>query len=365
MTMHSPTSYQGVINNAYKAIRAGNRNEAIRWTNLAVAQNPKEEDPWLLMAYLASPQKSINYLKHVLKLNPGSQRAIKGMQWAQNRLNQRNSEKEKFPQPELLEITKKMALKPVKKQTKQKRNKKKKNSGFMQMTPLEKRIIGGFFAFCSIMFISLMVWLTSPDIVKGGSLASFKSSEPALNLVALTTPTKTATPIKTPTNTPTITPTSTPTNTPTNTSTPTPTHTNTPTTIPTRAPTNTPRTKPPHASDQKWVEIDLSEQTLTAYKGFSPIKSFVISSGTRYTPTVVGEFFVYVMYKSSTMSGPGYYLTNVPNTLYFFEGYSIHGTYWHNNFGTPMSHGCVNMSIEDSAWIYDFGYLGMPISVKY
>ena len=65
------------------------------------------------------------------------------------------------------------------------------------------------------------------------------------------------------------------------------------------------------------------------------------------------------------MSGPGYNLPGVPNILYFFEGYSIHGTYWHNNFGTPMSHGCVNMTIDDSAWVYDFGGVGTVVYVKY
>lgn len=49
------------------------------------------------------------------------------------------------------------------------------------------------------------------------------------------------------------------------------------------------------------------------------------------------------------MTGPGYDLPNVPYTMYFYQGYGLHGTYWHNNFGTPMSHGCVNMPTPERA----------------
>jgi lipoprotein-anchoring transpeptidase ErfK/SrfK len=51
--------------------------------------------------------------------------------------------------------------------------------------------------------------------------------------------------------------------------------------------------------------------------------------------------------------------------MYFYDGYGIHGTYWHNNFGTPMSHGCVNLTIEDSAWMFDFASVGTVVFVHY
>jgi lipoprotein-anchoring transpeptidase ErfK/SrfK len=53
------------------------------------------------------------------------------------------------------------------------------------------------------------------------------------------------------------------------------------------------------------------------------------------------------------MSGPGYYLPDVPYVMYFYESYGLHGTYWHNNFGTPMSHGCINFTIDDAGWLYN------------
>jgi lipoprotein-anchoring transpeptidase ErfK/SrfK len=65
------------------------------------------------------------------------------------------------------------------------------------------------------------------------------------------------------------------------------------------------------------------------------------------------------------MAGPGYYLSDVPNVMYFYKGYGLHGTYWHNNFGTPMSHGCVNFTIPDSSWVFNFASVGTVVNVHY
>jgi lipoprotein-anchoring transpeptidase ErfK/SrfK len=65
------------------------------------------------------------------------------------------------------------------------------------------------------------------------------------------------------------------------------------------------------------------------------------------------------------MAGPGYYLPDVPYTMYFYEGYGIHGTYWHNNFGTPMSHGCVNMVTEEAGWVFGFSEVGTWVIIHY
>ncbi|HLE03507.1 MAG TPA: L,D-transpeptidase, partial [Anaerolineales bacterium] len=89
----------------------------------------------------------------------------------------------------------------------------------------------------------------------------------------------------------------------------------------------------------------------------------VVSTGTAIHPTVTGQFRVYIKLASTTMAGPGYYLTGVPWVMYFYRGYGLHGTYWHNNFGTPMSHGCVNLTIPDSEWLYNFAPLGTLVNV--
>lgn len=114
---------------------------------------------------------------------------------------------------------------------------------------------------------------------------------------------------------------------------------------------------------EKWIEVDLSSQTLTAYAGSTPVYSAVASTGLPRTPTVTGEYRIYAKYRSAPMSGPGYYLPNVPYILYFYRGYALHGTYWHNNFGQPMSHGCVNLRTSDAEWLYHWAPVGTLVRI--
>lgn len=120
----------------------------------------------------------------------------------------------------------------------------------------------------------------------------------------------------------------------------------------------------PTGSD-KWIDVNLSTQTLTAYEGQTAVLTARVSTGTQWTPTVAGTFSIYVKYTSAPMSGPGYYLPNVPYVMYFYRGYGIHGTYWHNNFGTPMSHGCVNMATSDAQWVFNWAPVGTKVVTHY
>jgi lipoprotein-anchoring transpeptidase ErfK/SrfK len=115
----------------------------------------------------------------------------------------------------------------------------------------------------------------------------------------------------------------------------------------------------------RWIDVDLSNQRVYAYEGDVMINSFLVSTGTWATPTVTGQYRVYVKYGSATMSGPGYYLPNVPYVMYFYKGYGLHGTYWHNNFGTPMSHGCVNLRTDDAGWLFNWASVGTLVNVHY
>lgn len=100
--------------------------------------------------------------------------------------------------------------------------------------------------------------------------------------------------------------------------------------------------------NEKWIEVDLSEQKLIAWGGGNKFLETLISSG-KWGKTPTGDFNIWVKYKYTKMSGGNkedhtyYYLPNVPYTMYFYKGFGLHGTYWHNNFGHPMSHGCVNL----------------------
>ena len=112
--------------------------------------------------------------------------------------------------------------------------------------------------------------------------------------------------------------------------------------------------------EAKWIWVDLSDQRLVAYENGHQVRAFTISSGLPRTPTVTGEFRIRVKVRSQTMSGGDpelgndYNLPNVEWVQYFYEDYGFHGTYWHNNFGNPMSHGCVNMTNADAKWLFDW-----------
>ncbi|MBK9924861.1 MAG: L,D-transpeptidase [Anaerolineales bacterium] len=126
--------------------------------------------------------------------------------------------------------------------------------------------------------------------------------------------------------------------------------------------------KPVYASTgngERWIDVDLTNQRTYAYEGDTLVNSFVVSTGTWATPTVTGQYNIYVKYRSARMSGPGYSLPNVPYIMYFYGSYGLHGTYWHNNFGTPMSHGCVNLTTDDAAWLYNWASVGTLVNVHY
>jgi len=79
-----------------------------------------------------------------------------------------------------------------------------------------------------------------------------------------------------------------------------------------------------------------------------------VSTGSAWTPTVTGRFRIFRKLLSQTMRGPDYVQPNVPYVMYFYGAYSIHGTYWHNDFGRPRSHGCVNLRVADARWLFEW-----------
>jgi lipoprotein-anchoring transpeptidase ErfK/SrfK len=113
------------------------------------------------------------------------------------------------------------------------------------------------------------------------------------------------------------------------------------------------------------VVVILSTQMTYAYEDGVLVRSVLTSTGLPATPTVQGDYKIYRMYDAQLMSGPGYYLPGVPWVMYFYQGYAFHGAYWHSNWGNPMSHGCVNMPIEEAAWLYSFVSIGTPVHVRW
>lgn len=113
------------------------------------------------------------------------------------------------------------------------------------------------------------------------------------------------------------------------------------------------------AGEEKWIEVSLDEQRVRAWEGNKLVMEFPISSGL-WSPTPKGTFNIWYKTKNQTMKGGSqdlgtyYNLPNVPNNMFFYQGYAIHGAYWHNNFGHPMSHGCVNSPLASAAQIFDW-----------
>lgn len=136
----------------------------------------------------------------------------------------------------------------------------------------------------------------------------------------------------------------------------------------------TPRARPdrigPH---DKWIEVDLSSQHLVAYEGDRPVYVTLISSGRAYHPddpeanflTPTGLFRIRAKHLAATMDGDTaadgpYSIDDVPWVMYFELAYALHGAFWHNAFGFPRSHGCVNLSPLDAQWIFNWSDPQLP-----
>ena len=119
---------------------------------------------------------------------------------------------------------------------------------------------------------------------------------------------------------------------------------------------------------EKWIEIDLSEQRLNMKEGDKTVGSFLVSTG-KWAPTPQGEWRIWTKLRYTRMTGGSkamgtyYNLPNVPYVMYYYQGYGIHGAYWHNNFGQPMSHGCVNMRPEEAGIVYNWANVGTRVVV--
>ena len=416
MTEIDPLGARLAIQNAQFALQRGNNAEARRLAIQAAQFDPTFEDPWLILATVSSPRASVAYLQHALELNPRSDRATRGMQWALERLGSASARQtievhsptvsdtqpvktapppprpsqtpfepplpdsrpaveeglddsfmtdadlwESFQAQEKLAREESSGVKPAKEQTqpvkiipvqKQADKKQKKAKPANKLTCATLALIA-FIVICAI----VIIWIALPS---WAALAN--SSSTALPADVFGKPTLTATSTATPTVTPTPLPTATPTPLPTNT--PEPTLTPEP---PTPVPTDIPYVEPTAGGDfsGRWIDIDLTNQMLYAYEDNTLVNSFLVSTGVAAHPTVTGQYYIYVKYVSTLMTGPGYYLPDVPYTMYFYEGYGIHGTYWHNNFGNPMSHGCVNMRTSEAEWMFNWASVGTLVNIHY
>lgn len=132
----------------------------------------------------------------------------------------------------------------------------------------------------------------------------------------------------------------------------------------------------PEGASGRWIAVDLYEQTLVAYEDDVPVFATLIASGLPGTDTEEGLFTVWARAIRDPMSGASgspraYALQDVPWVMYFDGDIALHGTYWHDGFGYRRSRGCVNVSISDARWLFEWtaenpiGDDGEPLSYVY
>ncbi len=393
-----------LILQAREALRRNDRATARALGEEAALLSPDFEDAWLiLVASDDNPEDALAYARKAEELNPNSPRARRAVEWAEGKLNQAKVGA-KRSEPVISQPQKGIPL--------------VRESGPVQVKEESKPrgrllLFGGALGLLVCILLGVAAWM----LFRSPSIASMLNNAPqptqenlwapveiakplndapaqasptaelpaqASPVVPITGATETATPapaLPTITLAPSVTPMAPPTDAPTAlpaaTETPavlamdlladTPTSAYVPpTAAPTSAVANDPQPSyPAEGNGVRWIDVDLTNQMVYAYEGDVIVNSFVVSTGTAYTPTVTGKFKIWIKLKKTNMSGPGYYLADVPYTMYFYKGYGLHGTYWHNNFGTPMSHGCVNLSIPDAEWLYYWASEGTVVNVHY
>lgn len=397
--------FRQLIENARSALRNGDNVTARRWAEQAARLAPDAEEPWLILTAVSDPKDALEFAKRALVVSPNSPRAQKALEWARKRLpaeelHQTSIPASSIPASPLASLPRaastaapQVAAQVPKPQSPSPKNNNRRNLAYLVLLAGFVCIaiaVAGWSAFRNPAVASILSAESEPTAtatIEKPHAAEFDvempTETPAFTFTPSITPTATFTRTPLPTFTPTVTFTPEFTSTPLPTATPAPTETpgqmeaviveDTPTSVrpPTKAyvaPTQASSSSSSSGSTSygaRWIDVNLSQQMVYAYEGDVVVNSFLASTGTWATPTVTGKFTIYVKYLSTRMTGPGYNLPNVPYTMYFYKGYGIHGTYWHNNFGTPMSHGCVNLSIPDAEWLYYWASVGTVVNVHY
>lgn len=373
---------------AREALRRGDKKSARGLGEQAALLAPEMEDVWLVLA-ASDPNlhDALAYAKKALEINPHSTRARQGIDWVSKQLNKaaapiapviHNDSVLSDTQPK--RVYREAIAAPVLKRT-----------GTNWLLPA--LLLGAGFVIFALAALFVLTRPSTASLINNIGVPAFarennwasvdvpKSTVTPIAVNALpaaqVADTPTSIPTSAPTKKPTLSPTDAPAATPTEAeiASPTPAATETPGTMAMEILVDTPTSESPSTiaggpypekgNGKRWIDVNLSEQRVYAYEGDIVVNSFIVSTGTARTPTVTGKFKIWIKLKSTTMSGPGYHLTNVPYTMYFHGDYGLHGTYWHNNFGTPMSHGCVNLSIPDAEWLYNWAFEGTEVNVHY
>ena len=388
---------------AREALRRGDKVTARDLGEKAALLVPDFEDAWLiLVAADSNPEDALAYAQKALELNPSSTRAHKALEWANRQLGKARAESsygltvDAISMGQLIGAGNRVGMaEPIREERREAPHQRAERGERVvgQKSPVKKSnwqpliYVGALFGFLICALIGVVAWsafrnpavssfLSSGNIIPTPEVlwAQVDVAKPSVTPIdvsafASQSTELPATPLAVeeastlaPTELADIVPTETP---------------ETPGVMameiladtPTSeyiAPTNGPVVASGNGKGgARWIDVNLSTQSVYAYEGDTVVNSFVVSTGTWMTPTVTGKYKIWIKFQSTSMSGPGYYLPNVPYVMYFYKGYGLHGTYWHNNFGTPMSHGCVNLRTSDAEWLYSWASVGTVVNVHY
>lgn len=380
------------IAKAREALRRGDLPSARQLGEQAALRAPNMEDVWLVLAASdPDPREALAYARKALQLNPQSARAHRAVEWTVGRLKPAQGPKESSPVPQRVLPNQVGAVTGLP----QKRA-YQTAVALPQLTAdrpnwlLPVLLAGaGFllvglialFALTSPLLASLVRNATAPAASQPNLWAPMEIAHPEVTPIDRSAfavqvgDTATSVPEVAPTASPTVAASETPapTEDPTEAAPVLPAVTETPGSMVMDLVNDTATSEyvPPQeqiassGNGERWIDVDLTNQRVYAYEGDVVVNSFIVSTGTWMTPTVTGKYKIYVKIRSGSMRGPGYFLPDVPYIMYFHKGYGLHGTYWHNNFGTPMSHGCVNLRTDEAGWLFGWASVGTVVNVHY
>jgi lipoprotein-anchoring transpeptidase ErfK/SrfK len=342
---------------ARESLQRGDTRSAWQLGKQAALAAPEMEDVWLVLTASApDPQSALAHARKALEINPKSSRAQRAFEWA-------NAQGKQPPHGTPSTSSRKIYH--------------NKWLYAALLISLGCFVIGllGFSAWTMPPFASILINFRAPVSTQENLWAAVDIAKPSPTPidVSVFAPQIQITPSEVMSNVTTLNETATSTLLPTETPTPVVDATETSGTlimeIVDDSQSNPPRESqaqfPDEGNGERWIDVNLSEQRVYAYEGDIIVNSFLVSTGLPETPTVSGRYQIWVKVRIQDMSGPGYYLKDVPYVMYFYKDYGLHGTYWHNNFGRPMSRGCVNLTIDDAKWLYNWASVGTVVDVHY
>jgi lipoprotein-anchoring transpeptidase ErfK/SrfK len=322
------------IQNAWMALRRGEKSSARHWAQRAAQLNPTREEPWLILAAVSNPRASIAYLNQALKINPDSREARKGLQWAIKRPGTAPKKPVSRPLPDK-SIHKGFAIKSLS----------------LIILPLALIAFASAAVLLAGVFFPNLNGFAIIPVKAQAEISIAKSTQTPTAFLPL--PSATRTPFQPPTYTP------------------------SPTITPVPSDTPTPLPSPevysaPVASSRKMILVDISEQHLYAYDGDVLMYSFVASTGMNNS-TRAGTFSV--LNKIDNAYGATwniwmpdwmgiYWAGSLQNGIHALPILSNGNRLWAGYLGTPISFGCIVLGVEESQLLYDWAEVGTTVVIQ-